>query len=176
MNHQFLHRSLMGSIRATLLDTREGEDWLEVDYTFGRTGGKQPIGEALIIGRRELPVGKKDLMTIRTEYPYQTLKFWTADSDAPALDLWNVYIPTDREQRVNHTFGLMNIRKPGIPGLMHLLWPFIVRFTEGIFGQDRRIVEAEQRAFDAQGEDLNQEVFPAIQRLKTLLTRRGVSI
>jgi phenylpropionate dioxygenase-like ring-hydroxylating dioxygenase large terminal subunit len=176
MNHQFLHRSLMGSIRATLLDIREGEDWLEVDYTFGRTGGKQPIGEALILNRRELPVGKKDLMTIRTQYPYQTLKFWTAGSDAPALDLWNVYIPLDREQRSNHTFGLMMIRKPGLPGLVHFLWPFIVRFTEGIFGQDRRIVEAEQRAFDAQGKDLNQEVFPAIQRLKTLLARRGVNI
>ena len=57
-------------------------------------------------------------MTIRTDYPYQTLKFWTAGSAHPALDLWNAYVPIDRDQRVNHTFGLMMIRKPSIPGLI----------------------------------------------------------
>lgn len=82
-------------------------------------------------------------MTIRTQYPYQTLRFWTTGSEQPALDLWNVYIPVDREQRVNHTFGLMMIRKPSIPGLIHLLWPFIVWFTEGKFAEDRWIVEQE---------------------------------
>lgn len=178
MNHQFLHRSLMGSIRPTLLDIREGEDWVEADYTFSRAAGKQPIGEAFILGRRQLPKGEAshDLMTIRTGYPYQTLKFWTAGSKEPALDLWNVYVPTDREQRINQTYGLMMIRKPGVPGLIHALWPFIIWFTEGIFGQDRDIVEAEQRAFDAQGGDENQEIFPVIQKLKALLTRRGVPI
>ena len=34
MNHQFLHRSLMGTIKATCLGRRQGEDWCEVDYTF----------------------------------------------------------------------------------------------------------------------------------------------
>jgi phenylpropionate dioxygenase-like ring-hydroxylating dioxygenase large terminal subunit len=178
MNHQYLHRSLMGSIRATLLDVREGEDWLEADYTFSRAGGKQNLGERFIIGRGQHEQAKEgiDLMTIRTGYPYQTLKFWTAGTTEPALDLWNVYIPTDREQRVNQTYGVIMIQKPGVPGLIHVLWPFIYWFTRGIFNQDRAIVEAEQRAYDAQGADLNQEVFPAIQRLKHLLARRGVPL
>ena len=178
MNHQWLHRSLMGSIRATLLDVREGEDWLEADYTFSRAAGKQNLGERFIIGRGRAPDIKEgiDLMTIRTGYPYQTLKFWTAGSKDPALDLWNVYVPTDREQRANQTHGVIMIRKPGVPGMVHLLWPFIYLFTRGIFNQDRAIVEAEQRAYDEQGADLNQEVFPAIQRLKQLLTRRGVPL
>ena len=30
MNHQFLHRSLMGSIRATCLDVRKGDGWVSV--------------------------------------------------------------------------------------------------------------------------------------------------
>ena len=151
MNHQFLHRSLMGSIRATALDMREGEDWLEVDYTFSRAAGKQPVGEWFMIQRRDdgksTPKGGPgDIMTIRTGYPYQTLKFWTEGSSEPALDLWNIYVPLDREQRRNQTYGLMMVRKPGIPGLTHLMWPFIVWFTNGIFAQDRLIVEAEQRA------------------------------
>jgi hypothetical protein len=115
-------------------------------------------------------------MTIRTGYPYQTLKFWTEGTGEPALDLWNVYVPVDREQRTNQTYGLMMVRKPSIPGLMHLMWPFIVWFTNGIFEQDRIIVEHEQRACDTLGGDHNQEVFPAIQRLKALLTRRGVPL
>jgi phenylpropionate dioxygenase-like ring-hydroxylating dioxygenase large terminal subunit len=177
MNHQFLHRSLMGSIRATPMDFREGDDWVEVDYTFARQAGKQPLGEKFMIGKwQSRESGKSyDLMTIRTSYPYQTLRFCTSGSTEPALELWNIYVPTDREQRQNRTFGLIMIRKPGIPGLIHLLWPFIIWFTSGIFGQDREIVEAEQRAFDEQGGDQNQEIFPVIQKLKQLLGRRGVA-
>lgn len=178
MNHQFLHRSLMGSIRAKMLDMREGDGWVEVDYTFTRAGGKQHVGEKIIIGQRpqEPNDEAKDLMTIRTGYPYQTLKFWTAGTDEPALDLWNVYVPVDREQRVNHTYGLMMLKKPGIPGLIHLLWPFFIWFTEGIFGQDRDIVEAEQQAFDAQGGDWNQEIFPIIRKLRALLKQQGIPL
>jgi phenylpropionate dioxygenase-like ring-hydroxylating dioxygenase large terminal subunit len=176
MNHQFLHRSLMGSIRTTQLDMREGEDWVEVDYTFARAAGKQPVGEWFMIQRRKKPdAGQgKDLMTIRTSYPYQTLRFWTAGSREPALDLWNVYVPVDREQRKNHTFGLIMVRKPAMPGLIHALWPFIIWFTNGIFAQDRDIVEFEQRAVDELGGDHNQEIFPVIQKLKRMLARRGV--
>jgi renierapurpurin 18,18'-hydroxylase len=178
MNHQFLHRRLMGSIRTVFLALREGDNWIEVDYTFARAAGKQPIGEKFILGRRSQPTNgmARDLMTIRTEYPYQTLKFWTAGSEHPALDLWNVYIPVDREQRVNHTFGLMMIRKPSIPGLIHLLWPFIVWFTEGIFAEDRWIVEEEQKAFDRQGADWNHEIFPVIRGLRNLLMEQGIPL
>ncbi len=180
MNHQFLHRSLMGSINPTALDIREGDGWVEVDYTFHRARGKQPIGEKFMLGRRSrMPDARsdaredKDIMTIRTGYPYQTLQFWTAGSSEPALDLWNAYVPIDAEQRKNHTFGLMMVRKPGIPGAIHVLWPFIIAFTNGIFGQDEDIVEAEQRAFDAQGEDRNNEIFPIIQKLRHLLVEQG---
>ncbi|MGB0908824.1 MAG: Rieske 2Fe-2S domain-containing protein [Nitrospirales bacterium] len=177
MNHQFLHRRLMGGIRTIFLDLRERTHAVEVDYTFSRVKGSQPLGEKLILGsKKQLSDGPKhDLMTICTEYPYQTLKFWTAGSTEPALNLWNVYVPVDREQRMNHTFGLMMIRKPSIPGLIHLLWPFIVWFTDGIFAQDRCIVEEEQKAFDRQGADWNQEVFPVIQSLRSLLCQEGIT-
>jgi hypothetical protein len=177
MNHQFLHKKLMSRINTTYLGIREGEDWLEVDYTFSRVG-KQPIGEKFILGSRpdatvERP---KDLMTVRTGYPHQTLKFWTAGSTEPALDLWISYVPVDKEQRINHTFGLMNIRKPGIPGLINILWPFIVWFTEGIFSEDRWVVEMEQDAFDRQGKDCNQEIFPVILSLRNVIIKNGVPI
>lgn len=183
MNHQFLHRQLMGSIRAKSLDLRGGDDWVEVDYTFFRTAGKQSFGEKFMLGEGKA-FGKKmtrpadrdhDLMTIRTAYPYQTLQFWPAGDVEPALDLWNIYVPVDAEQRVNQTYGLMMIKKPGLPGLINLLWPAIVWFTNGILGQDQKIVEAEQRAWDEQRRDRNQEIFPVIQKLRVLLREKGVA-
>jgi phenylpropionate dioxygenase-like ring-hydroxylating dioxygenase large terminal subunit len=184
MNHQFLHRRLMGSIRAKPLDLRAGENWVEVDYTFSRTAGKQSFGEKFMLGenrvfakRVQQPSDRDhDLMTIRTGYPYQTLQFWPAGDVEPALDLWNIYVPVDSEQRINQTYGLMMIKKPGIPGLINVLWPFIVWFTNGILGQDQEIVEEEQRAWEAQRGDRNQEVFPIIQKLRTLLRDKGVPI
>lgn len=176
MNHQFLHRRLMGGIRTVFLELRERTHAVEVDYTFSRIKGAQPLGEKLILGsaKQSADGPKHDLMTICTNYPYQTLKFWTAGSKDPALNLWNVYVPVDRAQRMNHTFGLMMVRKPSLPGLIHLLWPFIVWFTNRIFAEDRWIVEEEQKAFDRQGADLNQEVFPVIQSLRSLLRREGI--
>ena len=115
-------------------------------------------------------------MTIRTEYPYQTLKFWRAGAAHPALDLWTVYIPLDRAQRTNHTYGLMMIRRPSPRWLMDLLWPAIVWFTNGIFAEDRRICELEQAAFEAQNEDRNQEIFPAIRDLRRVLVDNGVPL
>ncbi len=179
MNHQFMHRSLMGSVRATPLDVRSGDDWVEVDYTFHRSAGKQPLGERLMINRKQKPdaaAGRIDKMTIRTQYPYQRLQFWTAGAEKPALDLWNCYVPTDIAQRRNQTYGLMMVGKPGMPGLIHLIWPFITWFTNGIFAQDQEIVEAEQRAFDEQGEDRNQEIFPAILSLRELLREKSVPL
>jgi len=49
-------------------------------------------------------------------------------------------------------------------------------FTEAIFKQDRRIVELEQKAYDSQGGDWNQEIFPVILGLRELLMNQGVPI
>ena len=178
MNHQFLHRRLMGRIRTRFVDLRRDRNRVEVDYTFARTAGRQSIGERFMVGkqRERNAAAAGDLMTICTDYPYQWLRYWAPGSQAPALDLWNVYIPVDRAQRINHTFGLMMIRKPAIPGLIHAMWPFIVWFTEGIFAEDRWIVEHEQKAFDAQGADWNNEISPVIQALRSLLIERGIAM
>jgi phenylpropionate dioxygenase-like ring-hydroxylating dioxygenase large terminal subunit len=178
MNHQFLHRSLMGNVRPTLLELNRGEDWIEAVYTFSRVGGRQSLGEKFMIGKSAGAAKKRahDVMTIRTQYPYQQLQFIRADQDKPALDLWLSYAPVDKEQRQNHSLGLMMIRKPSIPGIIHLFWPFIVLFTEGIFKQDRDIVEMEQRAHDGQGGDWNHEIFPVIQSLRELLISQGYEL
>jgi phenylpropionate dioxygenase-like ring-hydroxylating dioxygenase large terminal subunit len=176
MNHQFLHRKQMGQVRPRHRGMRVTETTLEVDYTFGRTGGKQPIGEAAILGKRR-KTGEnnhKDLMTIRTEYPYQNLKIWT-DGELPVMDLFIAYVPLDRAQRTNRTFGLLSIQRPAkLSFLLDAAWPLLVWFTERIFKEDRIIVEQEQAAFDEQGADWNNEVFPAIRELRALLTRCGV--
>jgi renierapurpurin 18,18'-hydroxylase len=176
MNHQFLHRRQMGRIAPRYLGRRSGSDWLEIDYSFARTSGKQPLGEALILNsRRGASNVHKDLMTIRTEYPYQTLRIWTSDHE-PAMSLWIAYTPVDGEQKSNRTFGLLSVRRPKIPGLLDLAWPALILLTERIFAEDREIVEMEQAAYDQQGGDWNQEVFPAIHDLRALLAANGQMI
>ena len=177
MNHQFLHRRFMGKIKTTLLGSRQGENWMEAEYTFSRSGGRQSLGEKFIMGKREVTNGARDRMIVRTDYPYQTLKFQTAGSQHPALDLWTVYVPLDKAQRTNYTYGLMMIRRPStVPALLDLFWPFIVWFTNGIFAEDRHICELEQAAFDRQGADLNHEIFPVIRGLRKVLTENGVPL
>jgi hypothetical protein len=112
-------------------------------------------------------------MTIATRYPYQTLTVRRAGSATALFDLWAAYIPLDQEQRVNRSFGLLMIRRPPL-GLVYPMWPVIRRFAEAVFTEDRRAVEAEQRAYDQQGADWNQEVYPLVRELKELLIRQGV--
>ena len=177
MNHQFLHRRQMGLIKATCLDRRLGPDWCEVDYTFGRTGGSQSLGEAAILGavRPGINTKARDLMTIRTNYPYQSLQVWVGGGE-PVLDVWLGYTPIGKDQRRNHTFGFLSVKKAKWPLLTHMAWPFIAWFTERIFREDKDIVEAEQAAWDAQGHDRNNEVFPALLDLRGLLRRNGVPL
>ncbi len=173
MNHQFLHRRQMGQMKPRYLGRRTGPNWLECDYTFARTSGRQPLGEAAILGSRRGSSNRQhDLMTIRTQYPYQTLKIWTSGDD-PVMNLWIAYVPIDAAQRSNRTFGLLSVRRPKIPGLLEIAWPLLVWFTERIFAEDRAIVELEQAAHDAQGADWNQEVFPVIRDLRALLAENG---
>ena len=171
MNHQFLHRRLMGQIRARFLGSRLGPSSLEVDYTFARTEGKRHVGEAAIFGGTN-PGDGQDVMTVRTQYPYQTLTIRVGDA-LPIMELWIVYVPIDDAQRTNRTFGQLSIRKPAWPGAIQVGWPFICWFTERIFREDRWVVEREQEAHDQQGADWNQEVFPIIRELRALLARCG---
>jgi phenylpropionate dioxygenase-like ring-hydroxylating dioxygenase large terminal subunit len=177
MNHQFLHRKQMGQIRPRFRGMRTSDTQIEVDYSFAREAGKQPLGEAAILGqRRGTGEGKfRDLMTIRTTYPYQTLNIWTSGDD-PVMDLWIAYTPQDRAQRVNRTFGLLSVRRPKPAFLLDLGWPLLVMFTERIFKEDRAIVEQEQAAHDRQGADWNQEVFPPILALRAILANCGTHL
>jgi phenylpropionate dioxygenase-like ring-hydroxylating dioxygenase large terminal subunit len=177
MNHQFLHRGIMGTIRPTLLDYRTGGDWAEARYRFRRVGGRRgDRGAGFLLGGRPADGAHGDLMTIRTQYPYQTLSIRRGDSPDPAFDLWAAYVPHDAEQRTNRSVGMLMIQKPSIPGLIHLLWPFIRRFAEAVFTEDRMAVEAEQRAHDQQRSDWNQEVNPVILALREVLVRNGVPL
>jgi phenylpropionate dioxygenase-like ring-hydroxylating dioxygenase large terminal subunit len=182
MNHQFMHRKQMGSIRARCLGRNHGENWAEVEYSFSRTEGKSSVGEQVIVDlMRKRGEAKKDFsdhMRIRTDYPTQSLKVWVGrdikQTDDPVLDVWLGYTPLDAEQRTNRTYGYLSVKKPGFPGIIHAVWPFVTWFTENIFREDKEIVEYEQRAYDAQGSDWNNEVFPPIRDLRGVLARCGV--
>jgi phenylpropionate dioxygenase-like ring-hydroxylating dioxygenase large terminal subunit len=190
MNHQFMHRKQMGSIRARCLGRQHGEDWAQVEYSFSRTEGRPSMGERVIVdlvrrrGEQRESAGKRksftDHMRIRTDYPIQTLKVWVGrdihESQDPVLDVWLAYTPLDAQQRTNRTFGYLSVKKPPIPGLIHMVWPFVTWFTENIFREDKEIVEYEQRAHDAQGADWNNEVFPALRDLRAVLARCGTPI
>ena len=182
MNHQFMHRAQMGSIKARCIGRRHGEAWAEVEYTFSRTSGRPSIGEQVIVDlvrkRGEKKADFCDHMRIRTDYPNQSLKVWVGRdiqlTDDPVLDVWLAYTPLDHEQRTNRTYGYLSVKRPPVPGLIDVAWPFVTWFTENIFREDKEIVEYEQAAHDAQGADWNNEVFPAIRDLRTVLARSGV--
>jgi phenylpropionate dioxygenase-like ring-hydroxylating dioxygenase large terminal subunit len=182
MNHQYLHRGIMGTLKPALLDYTAGTDWVEVRYRFRRAGGRGDRGASFLLAggkegdRGDAGRGAGDLMTIRTQYPYQTLSICRGGSTTPAFDLWAVYVPSDREQRNHVSVGMLMIEKPRLPGLIHLLWPIIRRFTESVFAEDRTAVEAEQRAYDLQGADRNQEINPVILALREVLARNGVPL
>lgn len=115
-----------------------------------------------------------ELMTVRSEYPYQGLTVLRSHSEAVVIKLWAAYVPLDAEERRNRSFGMLMIRRPKFPGLLALAWPVIRYFAESVFAQDRLAVEAEQRAWDAQGGDCNQEVSPVLLQLRGVLRRCGV--
>ena len=80
MNHQFLHRGVVGRIHPELLDYETGLDWVQARYRFTHTEGKKSAGAALLTTpARSAP----HVITIRTGYPYQTLQL-SAGSGPPA--------------------------------------------------------------------------------------------
>jgi len=116
-----------------------------------------------------------DFMTISTQYPYQSLTLYRPSITEPLLKSWAAYVPVDLEQKINHTCGVLMIRKPRIPWLGDLLSRPLYRFfLDTIFAEDQFALEAEQRAYDLQGADWNQEVLPFIMDLRHLLIASGV--
>src|ERR1700735_692988 len=111
MNHQFMHRKQMGSIRAQCLGRKHGEDWAQVEYSFSRSEGKQSVGETVIVDlMRKRSQAKKDFsdhMRIRTDYPTQSLKVWVGrniqETDDPVLEVWLAYTPLGAGTRNNST-------------------------------------------------------------------------
>ncbi|WP_051839465.1 aromatic ring-hydroxylating oxygenase subunit alpha [Streptomyces sp. NRRL F-5126] len=176
MNHQFLHRGVLGRIQPKLLGYDTGPSHVEARYLFVPAGGRKDRGAGLLSGEGFSGGNTSDVITIRTGYPYQTLQDVPERSQLPAFSLWAAYVPEDAEQRVNHAYGLLMIAKPPVPGALDLAWPLIRRFTERVFAQDRMAVEAEQRAWDEQGEDRNQEVFPLILDVRDVLRANGVPL
>ncbi|MFB7934075.1 Rieske 2Fe-2S domain-containing protein [Streptomyces sp. NPDC056039] len=176
MNHQFLHRGVVGKLHPELLEHRSDARSVEARYLFTHTGGKRNRGASLLAAEGLRGSDSSDIMTIRTAYPYQTLDLVPENAERPAFRLWAAYVPEDAEQRVCHTYGLLMIEKPRVPGALQLAWPFIRRFTERVFAEDRMAVEAEQRAWDEQGEDRNHEVFSLILDVREVLRSNGVPL
>jgi phenylpropionate dioxygenase-like ring-hydroxylating dioxygenase large terminal subunit len=176
MNHQFLHRGVVGKIQPTLLGYDTTPDSVAARYLFTHAGGKKNRGAELLAAKGVGGADSPDVVTIRTGYPYQTLQLVPQGGELPVFSLWVAYVPEDAEQRTNHVYGLLMIEKPPIPGAIHLAWPLIRRFTERVFAEDRTAVEAEQRAWDEQGADWNHEVFPLILDVREVLRSNGVPL
>lgn len=176
MNHQFLHRRLMGKVKPSLVENSTGDNWVEAKYQF--KGEPHPTAHLIIAaGQDSQETGTDfDIMTIRTDYPYQTLTVCGPNSSLPVLKLWVSYIPVDKEQKINHSFGILMIRRPKIPGLLTLLWPLMRYFTAEIFAEDKMAVEMEQRVYNSQGGDWNQEIFPLLIDVRQLLRNKGIPL
>jgi hypothetical protein len=164
----------MRRVKPELLGHARGEDGVEARYHFHLQGGRRHRGADWLSFGATVDEKTYDVMTIRTDYPYQTLRVSGVDSAIPSLFLWACYVPKDRDRRVTQSFGILLLRRPKIPGLIHLLWPILRHFAESVFRKDRAAVEAEQRAYDAQGGDWNQEVYPVVLDIREVLRRCGI--
>jgi phenylpropionate dioxygenase-like ring-hydroxylating dioxygenase large terminal subunit len=175
MNHQFLHRRLMGSVRAELLGHATGPAWVEARYHFHHGAGKAHQGMHWLSMGGSADEKRYDVMTIRTEYPYQRLTIAGENSAAaPSLSLWLAYVPIGGADRANRAFGMLLVRKPRARFLLTLAWPVLRHFVKSVFAEDQMAVEVEQQAYDAQGGDWNQEVSPVILDLRRLLRAQGI--
>ncbi len=174
MNHQFLHRRLMGRVTAQLLASETGADFIEASYRL-ITSGKRDRGAKLMTrsGGKE-SADDFDVMTIRTQYPHQTLRI-ARKGKKPMMSLFAAYVPVGAEQRVHRSFGMLSIDKPPF-GLIYAMYPLIRWFTEKVFAEDRWAVIAEQKAWDETGEDRNAEVFPVILDARRVLRENGVPL
>src|SRR5271169_397722 len=109
MNHQFMHRKQMGSMKAQCIGRQHGEQWAQVEYSFSRSEGRSSVGEQIIVDlvrrRGEARKDFRDHMRIRTDYPSQNLKVWVGrdiqQTEDPVLDVWLGYTPLDAAQRSN---------------------------------------------------------------------------
>jgi renierapurpurin 18,18'-hydroxylase len=120
MNHQFLHRGIVGRIQPKLLGYDTGPQSVEARYLFTHAGGKKDRGASLLATKGIGGTTSPDVITIRTAYPYQTLQLVPENAGLPAFSLWVAYVPEDAEQQANHVYGLLMIAKPPIPGAIHL--------------------------------------------------------
>ncbi|GAA3712324.1 hypothetical protein GCM10023082_07590 [Streptomyces tremellae] len=69
MYHQFLHRSVLGRIRPTLLGYESGTDFVEARYLFTPAGGRKDRGAGLLSAEGVGGSSSPDVITIRTQYP-----------------------------------------------------------------------------------------------------------
>jgi len=121
MNHQFLHRKQMGSIRAQCIGrqhARSGTGGIQ----FSRTEGRPSVGEQVIVDlvrkRGQARKDFRDHMRIRTDYRPESEGLGGARhrTDArPVLDVWLCYTPLDAEQRTNRTYGYLSSRSRRFP-------------------------------------------------------------
>ncbi len=116
MNHQFLHRGILGRIQPKLLGYDADPHSVQARYLFTQVSGKKDRGAGLLTGEGIGGGKSPDVITIRTAYPYQTLQLVPENAELPAFSLWVAHVPEDAEQRTNHVYGLLMIEKPRIPG------------------------------------------------------------
>ena len=177
MSHQFLHRRWMGRFNPAPIAVRTTGDSVEVDYAASFAGEAALPHSVLSL---LYPLGRADdaseTITVSTNYPYQSLVVKRSRDSEPIIKLWLCYIPADARQSTNRPTGVLFVRKPKVPLLLHGLRPLILLFLNAIYREDKLALEAEQRAFEHQGGDWNQEVRSYLIDLRELLRARGTPI
>ena len=86
MNHQFLHRGVVGRIQPAFLGHEAGQQSVEVRYAFTHAGGKKNRGAAMLAAKGTGRRTSADVITIRTAYPYQTLELVPENADRMAVE------------------------------------------------------------------------------------------
>ena len=173
MNHQFLHRGVVGRIQPELLG-----------YDTARTPSRPATCSPTPAGRRTAapacsPAGRRRHRVARRHHhphrlPLPDAPAGSGERRAPGVLPVGGLRARGRRAADQSRLRPADDREAAGPGVIHLAWPLIRRFTERVFAEDRTAVEAEQRAWDEQGEDRNHEVFPLIPDVRDVLRTNGV--
>src|SRR2546429_4399336 len=101
MNHQFLHRGILGKIQPKLLGYDSGPRSVEARYLFTHAGGKKNRGANLLAAQGVGGSKSPHVITIKTRYPYPTLQLVPADAPLPAVSLWGAHGPAGAGRRAS---------------------------------------------------------------------------
>jgi hypothetical protein len=179
MSHQYLHRRWLGAFQPELRQVDRGPECLRAIFSAAFAPRSVPavLLPLLYPGAKDarphdVPISGS--VVVETRYPYQSIAFAASSSEEPFVKMWLAYTPVGRKEDKSQLTGLFIVKRPRLRFLYTLLKPVALTVLQAIFLEDKRMLEAEQCAYEQQGRSLNVGDPHLTQELQVLLQAQGL--